>query len=214
MQTLPGLVFWSAVIGALGLAGCNKKKGDPSPVTPPAEATIDAATAPVTPTDPAAELAPTEATPVVDAPDEYKAIAELVIADLAKKDFDSFVKNAMVTTEQLKAMMEKGWATCPEIAPTEEEKPHAEQMLADYNPRGEAVKAGFDSCASRHDFAKASYQAASSREHVSMCGGEMADHVELTLEVGKEEVVVVLDDLVKTSDGWRLVDSGLSCADE
>ena len=87
-------------------------------------------------------------------------------------------------------------------------------MIADYDPANEEVKAGFDSSVAKHDLAKATYKEASSREHVSMCGGEMADHVELTLTIGKEEVVVVLDDLVKTDAGWRLADMGLSCPDE
>lgn len=200
-------------MGALGLVGCKKKEGD-APATPPVQATIDAAATPVAPAELSGEAQAPKPMPIEDAPDEYKAISELVIADLAKKDFESFVKNAMVSKAQLRVMMEKGWEACPEMAPTEEEKPQAEQMLADYDPAGAAVRAGFDSCVAKHNFAKASYKNTSSREHVTMCGGEMADHVELELTIGDEEVVVVLDDLVKTDAGWRLVDAGLSCAEE
>lgn len=209
---LAGLCL-SVMIGSLGLVGCKKKEGDAA--VPPPVAIMDAAVAPVTPTEPSAQATP-EAVPVYDAPDEYKAIAELVIAELAKRDFQSFVDAAMVSKEQYKAGLEKAWKACPSLAPTEEQRLEVQQMFADYGPWGTTAEPGFQSCAAKHDFAHATYRGAKSREHTLMCGEYMAGDVEISLTIGNEEVVIVLDRLVETDDGWRLIDMGpgLSCADE
>lgn len=220
MRTISRVAILLTMLATLSLPGC-KKEGE-KPATPPVDRVRGSDAAPaavVAPVDEpmapglAAALDPLQPKPVEDAADEYDALAKQVIADFGKEDFAAFVKNSMVSREQLKAMMEAGWEICPEMAPSEEQRPQMEKMLADYDLAGEAVKAGFDGCVAKHKFAKATLVSASSREHLTLCGGEMADHVEVTLALGKEQIVVVLDALVKTSEGWRLLDSGLSCLD-
>lgn len=44
-----------------------------------------------------------------------------------------------------------------------------------------------------------------------MCGEESADHVVLNVQAGGKAVRIVLDDLIKTPDGWKVIDAGISC---
>lgn len=160
---------------------------------------------------PRAVSTPPAAKNVADAPDEYREISGHLLATLAKRDFAEFSDRVMGSRAVLKQQQEGMMKACPQLFRSPEDKAEAESLLAEYDPAGVAVKKGFDGCASKHDFTSARFVSAAAREHVSNCGSEMADHVEVIVAIGNAKATVVLDDLVRTPAGWRVADAGIYC---
>ncbi len=208
-------VLYSAAIAALALSACSKSEKDSEKAAKPAAAEPEKNTPPGEAPEPGATRpAPPKNLPikdVADKPDEYKELAARVFERLAKKDFDGFAGKVMASRDELKAQGDEIMAKCPQLKPPPEAQKRADEMLAQYDPASEPVKTAFTACAAKYDFAKATYVSAAARKHQSICGKEIADHVEVTIKIGDAEGMIVFDDLMKAANGWKLVDGGVSC---
>lgn len=139
-------------------------------------------------------------------------IANRVIDALARNDLPGFTRTVMLSREAMAEALERTNETCPELASSPEARARAESSLREYDPASDAVRDGFARCSARHDFTKARIASATAREHQSTCGVETADHVSVVVVISDDEsATVVLDDLIRTPDGWRVMDAGISC---
>jgi hypothetical protein len=186
-QTLFGCPAAVVLVGLVACAGTAREEAASASGKSAAPATAEAAK------------------PAKPAPGDFMPVAQQTIAALGAKDFQAFARGVMASKVDLKTQQERAIKNCPELGSS------GAELVEAYDPAGAGVKAGFDQCLEKHDWSKATFVSATAREHTNMCGEEIADHVEVVVSIAGANASLVLDDLIKTPAGWRVVDAGIRC---